>query len=160
MNIDVTPRRTVGITGLDVGGLGRGMGMLGQDDSGITVVSTPVDTSGINAYINAGGGDSSVTTDPLTGLSTYVPSTTNPLGSSSGSSINWNNLLAPLTSAGTSIANAFAASQLKPGQTVIGANGQVLSGGAIPLATTTTSVAPLLMIAAGGLLLVMLMKEK
>lgn len=46
--------------------------------SGVTVASETPDLTSANAWVNAGGGDSSATVDPTTGLATYVRSYSNP----------------------------------------------------------------------------------
>jgi hypothetical protein len=149
-------------------------GMGDNGDSGISVSSTPVDTSAVNALINAGFTDTSATVDPSTGLSAAVgvnPSTGDAyyisqsgsnglignVGTASASSINWNSLLSSLTAAGTKLGTQALAT---PGTTIL-PNGTVVTGSAAsttPL--STSSISSILPWLAVGLVVLLVAKGK
>lgn len=151
--VTVGQRRTVGITGTDVGFVSRagalnGMGdcsPAGTDEYGELCAYIPpnVDTSAANAYIN----NPNISTGLLPGTVQSQPS---------NSGINWNSLFGNLIGAGTKLGTQQLAT---PGTTIL-PNGTVVTGtpqGTSALATGLGSSTGLIMIAGLGLVGLMLM---
>lgn len=144
MNIEVTPRRTVGITGFDVGSPAKGIGdcVGGYDEYGdactdfTPITSNPANTAAALQYL-------------------YTPPVSQPAPSAG---INWTQLFAPLTQAAGAIGSGYAASMLKPGQslatqgTVVTGAGTTLPGSSM-LGASTSSIMPILLLAGAGILL-------
>lgn len=155
--LDVKPRRTVGISGSDVGMVSRGMascspagldeyGELCTDFSPIT--NDPANTATALNYLY-----NTPPAQPVFG--TPAPS----------GGVDWGKLFAPLANAAGAIGSGYAASQLKPGQslstpgTIITGAGTTLPGSGL-LGASSSSMLPILLLGGGALLLVMMMGKR
>lgn len=152
MNIVVTPRRAVGISGFDVGSPIRGMGQCvgGYDEYGDActdfspITSDPTATATANAYLNSPASSNAANT-------ANMPYTGNLSPPSSG--FNLNSLLTNLIGAGAKIGTQAIAS---PGTTIL-PNGTVVTGqGTSALLGSSSSLTPILLIAGLGLVVVMM----
>lgn len=163
MQIDVTPRRTVGITGFDVGGVTRRLGIgqtcLEEMEDGTCMQYSTDPTGGfVGPSLAANAGSLQTLANNQFGGAAA------PIGTTPTTGINWNQLFAPLTSAAGAIGAGFAASELKPGQS-LAANGTVVTGAGTTLPGSSilgssSSLMPILLLGGGALLLVMMMGRR